>query len=621
MAQKTPLLSVLQDTAVMDDLRNDNETLQAARSGLGNESLDVLLDGNESGVRDGGYTQTEAIILLKGRPALIIQDGLWEDPKSAEIRNRIASGATALKMSIPKVGRVEILNFATDFVGTGWMIEDDLLITNRHVAALFGERRGATFAFRASAFGQLLQARVDFRREYQRSTIAQAAIKDIIFIEEGGDLRPDMALVWLDKSAGPLPEPVELDSASTHFHNNIAVIGYPARDPRNDAFAMDDIFRGIYNMKRLSPGWIIGVRPDGKLVEHDCTTLGGNSGSVVFNLETGKACALHFSGSYLERNFAVSSLWLKARLAELGRPQITAPGRPVGAVPAGEAAEVRVARAPDLSGGRSGYQEHFLGKNDLAVPLPEVDESLTGNTARVKGREDGLLTYTHFSIRMRADRRLPFFTAVNIDGGALFNFPRGTDRWFMDDRLADPGQQIGGELYERNSLDRGHLVRRLDPAWGQTRAEAKRAEEETFFFTNCSPQHSILNQKTWLSLEDYILSNASTQNLKVSVFSGPVMNENNRDYRGVKIPEEFWKVAVIINAFTGKLSATGYVLSQADYLGDLEFVFGEFKTYQVPISRIEQKTKLAFGLDAYDPLARTEARPEREIREALDLIL
>jgi hypothetical protein len=63
MAQKMPLLSVLQDTAVMDDLRNDNETLQAARSSPGAESLDVLLDGNESGVRDGGYTQTEAIIL------------------------------------------------------------------------------------------------------------------------------------------------------------------------------------------------------------------------------------------------------------------------------------------------------------------------------------------------------------------------------------------------------------------------------------------------------------------------------------------------------------------------------------------------------------------------------
>jgi endonuclease G len=69
------------------------------------------------------------------------------------------------------------------------------------------------------------------------------------------------------------------------------------------------------------------------------------------------------------------------------------------------------------------------------------------------------------------------------------------------------------------------------------------------------------------------------------------------------------------------MSATGYILSQTDYLGDLEFVFGEFKTYQVPINRIEQKTKLSFGLTDYDPLARTEARPEREIRGAQDLIL
>jgi endonuclease G len=122
-------------------------------------------------------------------------------------------------------------------------------------------------------------------------------------------------------------------------------------------------------------------------------------------------------------------------------------------------------------------------------------------------------------------------------------------------------------------------VRRPDAAWGQTRAEAKRAAQETFFFTNCSPQHSTLNQRTWLSLEDYLLCNASTHDLKVSVFSGPVMNENDHHYRGVRIPEEFWKIAVSVNAFTGKLSATGYILNQANYLGDFEFVSEEFKTY------------------------------------------
>ena len=263
----------------------------------------------------------------------------------------------------------------------------------------------------------------------------------------------------------------------------------------------------------------------------------------------------------------------------------------------------------------------FLGDSDFEVSLPKIDQSLQAKKASVSGDQNAELKYTHFSICMRSDRRLPFFTACNINGGLLFNFPRSADRWFLDPRL-DKDNQIDDVLYSSNPLDRGHLVRRLDPAWGETREEAKMAEEDTFFFTNCTPQHSKLNQKTWLSLEDYVLSNAATHDLKVTVFTGPIMNdEKDRIYRGIQIPEEFWKIAVIVNSFTRQLSATGYILSQADYLGDLEFVYGEFKTYQVPISQIEEKTKLSFDLSGFDPLSNTEARPQREIRNANDLIL
>ncbi len=326
--KKAPLRSVLADTAVMDEIRNSNETLEAARSFPGKESLDVLLAGDEGALREGGYTQTEAIILLRGRPALIIQDGVWENPPSAEIRNRLAPADAALKATIPKVGRVEILDYSMDYIGTGWMVDEDILITNRHVAELFGDKRGNLFSFRADPEGGLYQARVDFRREFQRSAISQAAIKEIIFIEEQDELRPDMALVRMERASGVLPSPIELDPVVPAFHNNIAVIGYPAEDPRNDAFAMRDIFKGVYNVKRLSPGRVSGVRSDGKLLEHDCTTLGGNSGSVVLNLETGKACGLHFSGTYRDRNFAVTSAWLKARLAELEPAPVSVPGMP-----------------------------------------------------------------------------------------------------------------------------------------------------------------------------------------------------------------------------------------------------------------------------------------------------
>src|SRR5262249_57348585 len=47
---------------------------------------------------------------------------------------------------------------------------------------------------------------------------------------------------------------------------------------------------------------------------HDCTTLGGNSGSVVFDLKGGKAVGLHFAGLYQESNFAVRATVLKEYL-------------------------------------------------------------------------------------------------------------------------------------------------------------------------------------------------------------------------------------------------------------------------------------------------------------------
>ena len=63
------------------------------------------------------------------------------------------------------------------------------------------------------------------------------------------------------------------------------------------------------------------------------------------------------------------------------------------------------------------------------------------------------------------------------------------DKWFFDPRI-DRAEQVGDELYASNPFDRGHLVRRLDPAWGRTLRVAKVANDDTFHFTNCTPQHA-----------------------------------------------------------------------------------------------------------------------------------
>src|SRR5947208_1987598 len=56
-----------------------------------------------------------------------------------------------------------------------------------------------------------------------------------------------------------------------------------------------------------------------------------------------------------------------------------------------------------------------------------------------------------------------------------------------------------------NPFDRGHLVRRLDSTWGDTVDEAKQHGDDSFHFTNCSPQFWSFNQgkQLWAGLEDY----------------------------------------------------------------------------------------------------------------------
>ncbi|MDI9948698.1 DNA/RNA non-specific endonuclease [Rhodococcus sp. IEGM 1305] len=267
---------------------------------------------------------------------------------------------------------------------------------------------------------------------------------------------------------------------------------------------------------------------------------------------------------------------------------------------------------PDYST-RGGHDANFLR---VPLPLPRP------GTPSVASPE---LTYHHFSVVMHRERALALFTAVNIDGTQSQSPRRDSDRWILDPRLpAD--QQTGEDVYRDNPLDRGHLVRRLDPAWGPL---AKAANDDTFHFTNCTPQHHNFNagQTLWLGLEDYVLKNADNADLAVSVVTGPVLAPDDPEYRGVALPRQFWKTVAMVKQ-DGGLSVTGYLLSQAALLdefaeGEEAFSYGAYRTFQVPVRRIAQLTGLV--LDPYiaaDPLERIEASSlPRELIRPQDLIL
>lgn len=269
----------------------------------------------------------------------------------------------------------------------------------------------------------------------------------------------------------------------------------------------------------------------------------------------------------------------------------------------------------DSYSNRAGYDPDFL---DHKVPLPLLSDKLRKDRIPLKDKRGHELKYSNFSVVMSKSRNLAIVTAVNIDGEKLKNIKRERDVWYYDPRI-EKLYQYGPELYANNDLDRGHLVRRLDPVWGPS---ALIANEDTFHFTNCSPQHKNLNQKTWLDLEDYILKNTDLHNLKVNVFTGPIFRTDDVLYRGkFQIPAEFWKVVVMINN-NNDISATAYLQTQKNLLFDLEFAFGNYKTYQVPLGKIEVLTNLNFGnLRSFDPLMNLEGEIARVISSPADIII
>ena len=258
----------------------------------------------------------------------------------------------------------------------------------------------------------------------------------------------------------------------------------------------------------------------------------------------------------------------------------------------------------------SGFDPSFL---DAPCPLPVPSEqSADGRPRRIRH-----LDYEHFTVLLDADRRLAALTAVNIDGGTLADVPRGDD-WHLDERVpAD--EQAGPALYARNDLDRGHLVRRRDPVWGAP-DEARRANVDTFAYTNAAPQAAGFNQskELWNGVEDHVLAYAEANDLRLSVFTGPVFAPTDAVYRGIRIPERFWKIAAWAadtsrgtgtsrgtntgtgTASTPRLRAAGFLLDQSPQLGDIDLdearasalardeppPLGPFRTFQAPIADI-----------------------------------
>ncbi|GAA3502809.1 hypothetical protein GCM10019016_099180 [Streptomyces prasinosporus] len=387
---------------------------------------------------------------------------------------------------------------------------------------------------------------------------AIAAVEDRAFVQE---------IFELGVVPGELGEP-ELDDKVVKSGRTTGVTHGIVR--RIDTIAKLD-YGGQVGIKAIGC-FEIGPDPD-RLPETGEISSGGDSGAVWLFKQGGRPgtvmAGLHFGGEAAGEPDEHALACLPTSVFEKLEISLTPP-------------------APEDVRTVAGYDPDFL---DERIDVPQLDAELARDAVRLQGSE--VVPYTHFSLALSGKRRFPFWVGWNIDGGTLKKLNRNGIPFVKDPRLPTTAQ-VGNELYENNRLDRGHVARRADLLWGSL-PEARKANTDSFFYTNITPQMDDFNQSSknglWGQLEDAVFADTEVDDLKVSVFGGPVFRDDDRTFRGVRIPREFWKVIVFTEQ--GRLKTKGFLLTQSlDQLEALEL--DEFRVFQVTLGELENRTRLSF---------------------------
>lgn len=620
----------------------------------------------------------EAIILPDMRPAIDIVGGDFtiDDPTWRHLdsdRNLHQS----IKSTLVSVGRIDLPGHpALPYGGTGFVVGPDLIMTNRHVAELFTSGLGLSgLQFQPGlAAGINFKHELGDDDSMMLDVVSAKMIHpywDMALLRVQGlpEDHPSLRLSLDDPD-----ELVDRDIVCVGYpafdpRNDAAVQNKVFRGVYYVKRLQPGKLTGRNTTQSFGKAVDVGT--------HDSSTLGGNSGSAVIDPQTGQIVALHFAGIYLKENYAVpmcdlakdqrvvdlgltfagkpsphSGAWdgwwttsVKDGLpgsesgSDNGGPPVTTTGElvvrynipieitvriagdPVAITHHAVAevgpdedlgvAEKMVAPLHDINyDNRKGYDSGFLGVKD--VPLPRAtkpDELAT--------LSDGshVIPYHHFSIVLDKRRRLPVYTACNVDysptkkepepgdytrKGLSGLGPNDMELWFTDPRL--PSEvQLSDKFFtkDKGAFDRGHVVRREDVSWGSSYQEVRDSVGDTFHITNCTPQVAGFNrpdkESNWGDLELFVAKQAAADRL--SLFAGPVLGIDDPIFAGVtdggevlrvRIPRSYWKVVAAVQ--DGKLTTFGFILDQNLDDVPLEFaVSPEWEQHMIALSDLEDR--------------------------------
>lgn len=298
---------------------------------LGEDGLRRLdAEGERAQLSEAHLGGLEAVIETDGsRPVLFVKDGrpdldapsLRGSPFTEALQQRLDGIAQVCR----SVARVDDPKASIGYQGTCFVVGDDLVMTNRHVLQAITAGGADTGKIRDDIF-------LDFGREVGRPSRPEDRFRlkaEPVFRGSTGKGEfgfgaglnfdgLDLAILQVQLNGRRLPPPLPLRISDTVMMSTqgrlVHLVGYPGNSKPLTPAIFERVFASVKSFKRLAPGAILEQAGDGLIerdprdwvMTHDASTLGGNSGSAVADLDTDGSTllGLHFGGAMERRNWA-----------------------------------------------------------------------------------------------------------------------------------------------------------------------------------------------------------------------------------------------------------------------------------------------------------------------------
>lgn len=254
----------------------------------------------------------EAIIEITGRPAMRYENGKVGMPPSALGENDrwrvlIATARNDINVASSAVGRIMITGSSgiPENIGSGWRLGQDLVVTNRHVGLLMVKKPDSSPL--DLTLDEARHPLIDFSatdnatatKRFDIAALVYCAVEEfvdvaILKVTSGlADFPAALTLDWNPDSLGSKRE--DSNGAEPEFSGKeVYVVGHPFKQRRSSAIAA--VFGTADGLKRWSPGLVKRIHANEPILDHDCSTLGGNSGSCVLSAEGHAVVGIHMGG-------------------------------------------------------------------------------------------------------------------------------------------------------------------------------------------------------------------------------------------------------------------------------------------------------------------------------------